>query len=340
MLLPYFFLFAAVLQPVIPTDPSYRQPQLAAAEGQVAMVFGAGRSVYFSDSPDGGVTFSAPVKVADTGVLMLGRHRGPRLAILKDSLVISAVVDGDLRTWRSTDRGSNWSAGAPINDLPNSAREGLHAMASLPGGGLFAVWLDMRAKGTRLYGATSADGGKTWSKNELVYESPGGTICTCCHPSLAVDGDGRISVMFRNALDGSRDLYLVSSKDGRRFETAQKVGAGTWKLQACPMDGGGVSVLDGHIVTAWRRESDIFLAQPSQAEVRIGPGKDVAVAQTKDGIYIVYTIDGAVEAVLPGTSKRRRIAAEGAFPSLVTLAGRQVLAAWETKTGIEWTRLP
>ena len=35
-----------------------------------------------------------------------------------------------------------------VNDVPDSAREGLHAMAADANGNLFAAWLDLRSKGT------------------------------------------------------------------------------------------------------------------------------------------------------------------------------------------------
>jgi hypothetical protein len=60
-------------------------------------------------------------------------------------------------------------------------------MATGGNGLIFTTWLDLRAQGTRLYGSTSTDGGATWSPNALVYESPSGSVCECCHPSAAVD---------------------------------------------------------------------------------------------------------------------------------------------------------
>ena len=94
-----------------------------------------------------------------------------------------------------------------INDTPKAAREGLHAMSADGDGHLAAVWLDDRGvKGKRLYGAFSNDEGRTWSRNVMLYESPEGTICECCDPSLAVMGRGEFVVMWRNKLGGSRDL--------------------------------------------------------------------------------------------------------------------------------------
>src|SRR5260370_42231016 len=118
---------------------------------------------------------------------------------------------------------------------------------------LFAAWLDLRSAGTKLYGSRSTDGGHTWSRNVLIYASPAGTICQCCDPALAFDERGRISAMWRNVVDGSRDLYVSSSADGVHFGAARKLGDATWKLDACPMGGGGVGLDRGGLATARAR---------------------------------------------------------------------------------------
>src|SRR2546426_962754 len=108
---------------------------------------------------------------------MLGRHRGPRVAISGNTLVVSAISSeaGDLMAWRSTDGGKSWLAPATINDTPKAAREGLHTMAADADGHMAAAWLDDRGgKGKRLYGAFSDDSGRTWSRNVVLYESPEG----------------------------------------------------------------------------------------------------------------------------------------------------------------------
>ena len=58
----------------------FRQPQLARDGARVYLTMGAGNAVYFAGSNDGGVTFAKPVRIAEAGKLMLGRHRGPRIA--------------------------------------------------------------------------------------------------------------------------------------------------------------------------------------------------------------------------------------------------------------------
>jgi BNR repeat-like domain len=319
----------------------YRQPQLAATSDLVAVTFGAGKSIYFAASRDQGQTFSTPVKVAEAPMLALGRHRGPRIAITPSAIVISAAVgtkmppgsDGELKAWRSTDGGKTWSGGLSINDEHASAREGLHSMAAGGNGLLFATWLDLRGKGTRLYGASSKDGGATWSKNVAVYESPSGTICQCCHPTAIVDSKGEIHVMWRNALEGNRDMYVAHSRDGgASFSAARKMGEASWKLDACPMDGGGLAMdPHGKLISIWRRENDVYMAQEGSSERKIETGKDAAIAAGPHGVYAVWTSAGAVHAQAPGSPQPIVLAEQGAFPQVIAVPGGPVLAAWEDK---------
>lgn len=340
-------LFALLL--LMNPDGPMRQPQAAAAQGEVAITYGGPGAIYFAASADGGRTFAAPTRVAGTPALALGRHRGPRLAITTSALVITAVADlnapagtqpGNLLAWRSTDHGKTWTFAGTVNDEPASAREGLHAMAAAPDGRLFAVWLDLRTKGTKLYGAQSKDGGKTWSKNVLVYESPSGTICQCCHPSARFDEQGTVWVMWRNVVDGSRDLYVARSRDGVHFETAAKQGEDTWKLDACPMDGGGFYVENGKVTSAWRRKSEIYLDRPGQPEHLVAEGKDTAIANSPKGPVVAWTTpQGGIAVLEPGARQPRELAAQGAFVNLTPLPGGQILAAWESPNGIETRRL-
>src|SRR5271157_251897 len=210
-----WFLAAALvlhLSPVSPAAPNL-QPQLAVGDGAVALVFGSGESIWLTHSGDNGRTFDRPSKVADLPKLMVHRHRGPRVAFAGKTIVVTAIA-GDLFAWRSVDGGRTWSKAATVNDREQASREGLHAMAADAAGNVALAWLDDRTPGgKRLYGAFSRDSGATWSKNVLLYESPSGTICQCCAPSMVSLGRGEFAVMWRNVLDGSRDLFTLRLRD-------------------------------------------------------------------------------------------------------------------------------
>jgi hypothetical protein len=332
-------LLAIHLGPVSPTAPN-RQPQLAVGNGMVAMVFGSGNAIWFARSDDNGRTFEKPVQVTEMSKLMLGRHRGPRIAISGDAILVSAIGElGDLYCWHSTDRGRTWSQAAAVNDQPTASREGLHAMAADSEGHVAAVWLDDRSgKGKRLYGAFSNYSGVQWSRNVLLYQSPSGTICECCHPSLVALGNNEFAVMWRNFIDGSRDFYVLRIRNGKPMGNAVKQGAGTWKLNACPMDGGGVAVRNGEIWSAWRREHDVYLAEPGKPEVRLGAGENIALAANAKGAYSVWSSARGIEALMPG-AKPIVISDKGAFPAIVALPDGAVLAVWEDDNAIAVRRL-
>jgi len=302
----------------------------------VGLAFGEDRSIFFAGSGDGGRTFSAPVRVPSQGRLALGRHRGPRVALTGRAVVVTAILaagrdDGDLWAWRSTDDGRTWSARVRLNAAATSAREGLHGMAAA-GDTVAVAWLDLRAPGTRIYAAVSRDGGATWSEDRLAYQSPSGTVCQCCHPSVAVSAKGEIAVMFRNSLEGARDLHVTGSRDGgRTFEPAVKLGSGTWKLEACPMDGGGLAIDPrGAVVTVWRRETDVFLASPGRPEERLATGHDPVIAVAGDGGWSVAW--QGEEGLLIRDAKHaapRLLAEGGQAPALLALPDGSLLAAWE-----------
>lgn len=332
-------LLALHLQPVLSTGPN-RQPQLASGNGMVAMVFGSGESIWFTASEDNGGTWGKPARVADVPKLMLGRHRGPRVNISGKTIVVSAISSdlGNLVAWRSTDGGHTWSKPVTVNDQPRASREGLHAMAADAEGHFAAAWLDDRSGRKQLFGAFSNDGGATWGKNVLLYALPDRPICECCAPSLVSLGNQSFVAMFRNAINGFRDLYTLRLEGGKPAGAAEKAGLGTWKLDACPMDGGGIALQNGKIATAWRREHDIYLAEPGKPEIKVGTGMDVAFGTNNQGSYVLWSTPAGIEMHVPSAVKPTHVSAAGAFPAVVTLPDGGMLAAWEENGAIATAR--
>ena len=343
---PILGLLLLVSAPVTAEFPGV-QPHLAAAGQRVGLVFGQGQTIGYAGSRDSGRTFSAPGTLKSQGHLALGMHRGPRVALANGAVVVTAILgdgreDGDLFAWRSTDEGRTWSKPVRLNRVPAAAREGLHGIAAA--GDLVAVaWLDRSTSGTRVFGAVSADGGATWSEDRLVYQSPSGTVCECCHPSVAVSAKGMVAVMFRNAIDGARDLHVTVSADGgRTFGPAVKLGDGTWKLSACPMDGGAVAIDSrGDVVTVWRREKDLFLARPGQAEERLGTGRDPVIAMAADGTSrVAWRGEAGLLVADPRRGEAKDLAEGGQAPVLLALADGSLLAAWEREKRVFVAALP
>ena len=326
---------------------SPRQPQAAiTADGSVHLVFGVGDEVFHCRSLDGGESFDQPKMAFRADNLSLGMRRGPRIAETKDALTVTVIGgklgkgrDGDLVAWRSTDRGATWSGPARVNDSADSAREGLHAMASSPEGSVWCAWLDLREKRTEVYAAQSIDGGATWSRNILVYRSPDGNVCECCHPTI-VAGDDAVHVMFRNSLAGNRDMYVTTSKDdGKTFLPAKKLGEGSWKLDGCPMDGGMMAVgPKDSLISVWRRDGEVFsIASHDSRERSLGKGEQPWIARSTTGPVIVWTAGRIGELFVKSpAAEQPQLLAEAACDPVVTAAAngdRAVIACWESKRG-------
>ena len=333
--LPMVALAGSDLEVVPPDLHGAIQPQAATtADGKAFVVFGRGSEI-FSVAGDAELKFKPPVKVGELPKLALGMRRGPRVATAGGSVVVSAIshAEGNLYAWSSTDQGATWSASTRVNSITNSAREGMHAMVSGGKGLVYAAWLDLRNTGTELWGAASRDGGHTWGRNTLIYRSPDGTICQCCHPTLASDGAGRLWAMWRNAIGGARDLYAAFSRNGgATFSPAIKLGSvtGTWRLNACPMDGGDALVRpDGKLFTAWRRDKTLFVADGQGERILSASGLHPVVGWNGTAPFYVWQ-EGAKLMWRRGDKPAELFAPSGAFASVAAAApGQPAVVVWE-----------
>jgi hypothetical protein len=327
-----------------------QQPQLALDDkGTIHITFGAAGRALYAAIPSGKSTSIAAKPLPDSGVMSLGMRRGPRISATKSGVCVTLIAgelgkgkDGDIVAYSSTDEGANWANRVLVNERSGSAREGLHAMASSADGTLACAWLDLRNDKSEVMVALSTDGGATWSANALVYQSPDGDVCPCCHPSVAFGKDGAIHVMWRNALDGARDMYVASSTDGgRTFQQAKKLGAGTWKLDKCPMDGGMICAdigndADAALHSVWRRDTQLFLCESGKPEQFLGAGEQPWIASTLRGPAVVWIgkRGGALYLQKPGDKQPTKLDESAADPVIASSPnGKSYAVAWERREG-------
>jgi len=322
-----------------------KQPQTAVGDdGSVHLVYGIGDAVQYCQSLDGGATFEKSVQAFHVPNMSLGMRRGPRIVKTKNAVVITVIGgqigkgrDGDVLAWRSTDDGKTWQGPVRVNDTADSAREGLHAMASGADGSVWCVWLDLRDKKSEIYATVSKNDGATWEANQCVYRSPDGSVCECCHPSVTVNGNS-VHVMFRNSIGGDRDMYVTSSKDdGKSFSPGKKLGLGTWTLDACPMDGGMLAASPkGFLETVWRRDGNVYKAAgDGSPEVLLGKGQQPWIAASSKGSVIVWTAgregDLLVQNSVSGQPQKLAEAARDPMIAAASNGTGPVIACWESK---------
>src|SRR5262249_36923838 len=147
-----------------------------------------------------------------------------------------------------------------------------------------------------------------------------------------------VSIMFRNWLNDSRDLYLTTSfNNGESFFPVQKLGTGTWKLNACPMDGGGLTDKPD-LETTWRREGTVYYCKPGQPETVIGAGKNSSIATTTSNTFIGYESKDTLRlASLP--DKNTEVIGTGEFMKIAVLPDQKIVCVWESGGNIEFKKI-
>ena len=332
----FYWLAAASAQPVEILPPNFgraSQPQLTTDhQNRFLMAFGTEGKIHFTSSTDASTSWTQPVVIAQLKNLPLGMRRGPRIAQSGKTTVVTAGHAKDLWSWMSDDEGATWKSPVKINDALESAKEALQNIAGGPNGSYFAVWLDDRVAGSmRIYGARSKDGGASWKENVKIYQSPDRHVCECCHPSVVYGKDGKIVVMWRNWLGGARDMYIATSVDGgKTFTPATKLGGGTWPLNACPMDGGGVALSeDGNHQTVWQRKGEVFFSGVDGAEKLLGSGRQPVIAEYDSTTLVAWQNDGILVAESSSKTAPQKVSDKGGFPTIAALPNGDALVAWE-----------
>lgn len=297
-------------------------------KGNVHITYGTGDSIMYVFSTNQGKSFSSPQLVAVLPRLFATAMRGPQIAITNKRVLITACTTAGNLFCYTKEASGKWTKATKINVMDEVAKEGLMSL-SADGENAYAVWLSAKVpKGQNVFGAKSIDGGKTWSKNRLVYASPDNTVCECCKPSVVIKGK-HVYVMFRNWLNGYRDLYLTESiNGGNSFKQAQKLGMGSWKLNGCPMDGGGLTVnKNGIPQTVWRREGKIYTSTPGSVEKEIGQGRNCTIETVNNKNVYAWTENG--EIVLMKAQGQKKVLGKGSLPVVKAINNEHIICVWE-----------
>ena len=318
-----------------------QQPQIARdAKGTLRVIYGNGDTIFCATSSDNGLRFSPPQPVGVVPQLHLGMFRGPQVASSKNYTLVSAMdKGGTIHVFRLHHPTGQWTKASRINDVEASTPEGLMALAADDADHFYATWLDVRDdQKNKIYFSQSTDQGLSWAPNRLVYKGPEGTVCECCRPSIAAQGS-QVAIMFRNKVNGSRDLYLTQSETaGKTFSEPLKLGKGTWQLNACPMDGGGLVISPASgITTVWQRAGKVYVAKPGAVEQEISAGRRCSIASPENP---VITWQQGEDLKLMILKENRTVdVGKGGFLKVARTQDGKILGVWEADKVIRYKRM-
>ena len=305
------------------------QPQISTdGKGIVRIVYGRNDSIFCETSTDGGDHFTNTEIVGKVHKMHLGMARGPQLATSNKVIMVTAIDQiGNIHYFILRDK-KKWQEEGVVNTIKGSAPEGLMHIAADKNDNFYAVWLDTRiGKMNNICFATYKQNEKRWSTNKIIYRSPDKHVCECCRPSIAVNGK-HVAVMFRNWVNGSRDLYfMVSKNNASDFSKPVMLGNDTWKLNGCPMDGGSLAFNTNSIVTVWRRHSNLYYYIPGSKEVDLGTGRNCTITSQKNMLLASYTQDGKVK-IKDLKLKTETLLGNGDYLK-VNIVGDKIICVWE-----------
>ncbi len=221
----------------------------------------------------------------------------------------------DIYLSASRDKGKSFELPAKVINDQKPGDHGMHSLAIAGDGRVFISWLDEphvpesenpgkkvhkhEAEPNReLFVASSSDGGKTFSPNQLIARE----VCPCCKTSLAIGPDRRVYVSWRQVLPGNlRHIAVASSSDlGQTFSSPVIVSDDRWTIAGCPVSGSSLSVSsDGTLQILWYAAGEagpngVYRSESKDAGRTFAPRQLVAEGQAQGTPVLLPYQEGAV----------------------------------------------
>jgi hypothetical protein len=243
-------------------------PDVAVVRERVHLVYGEKGMPYYTQSPDGGRSFTAPLRLAaaeQSGDL--GHERGPAIALGKDEslhVVWMNSPKAEVFYTRSSDGGRTFGKARNLA-APSAGVDGA-TLAADAQGRVFVVWAQAGAGpespvSKTLTLAASSDDGESFAPPKPLESTYPGGACACCALRAAIAPDHALLVGMRGAHRNVRDIYLLRAMNiSARFE-ASRVSADRWVFEGCPMAGPSIDVATaGEIHVAWMSDGQVYRA--------------------------------------------------------------------------------
>jgi len=301
------------------------QPRIALdSAGAVHLIYFKGDpkagDVFYARSPDGGTSFSPPVRVNSQpgSAIAIGTVRGPQLAAGRNgrAYVIWMGSDSALPRGPSLNNRTTPLLYARLDDAGEAFEPQRNLITSHPGldgglsvaadadGNVYAVW-HAPERGTqgednrKVWVSRSADDGRSFSPETAANPHPTGA-CGCCGMRAFCDRDGNLFIAYRSAAEiVHRDMYLLTSRDHAATFTAAKLDP--MNIAKCVMSTTTLApAAGGGLLAAWETDDRIFFspvdpASPLRriaAPVQSRPAKHPVIAANAAGQILLAWTEG------------------------------------------------
>lgn len=299
------------------------QPQVAVdGKGIVHMLYFTGEArqgdIFYVRSGDGGVTFSAPIRVNSQpgSAVASGTIRGAQIALGRNGRIHvawngsgiarpvgplnpdSGKPGNPMLYARLKDDGSGFEPQRNLM-LSSFGLDGGGAVAADNAGHVYVAWHGIPKGGhgeadRTVWIVRSDDDGKTFSSEARAWNENTGS-CGCCGLGIFAGAKGEVHVLYRSATaQVHRDIYhLVSTDHGRTFRGEL---VDRWEINACPMSSMAFANDSTGAVAAWETAGQVSwkLLTPG-AKMTPAPGEAKGrkhprlAADSKGDVLLVWT---------------------------------------------------
>ncbi len=215
----------------------YPDVAVSPADGKISVVWQADDRIYYSESSDGGSTFSSDVIVDNTGPsgsvqkypkIAVGNN-GDKYVVWQDNR--SGGADYDIY-FAYAGSGSTTFGGITRLDSGTAGSKAQRPAITASGNSdVYVVWKDERdATSGDIYFIKSTDKGSTWG-TDIKVESTNKGAFVQDRPAIAVDSSGNIHVAWEDKRNPDYQIYYANSTDGgNTFNTNFRVDDGTQNI--------------------------------------------------------------------------------------------------------------
>nr|MCH9657354.1 glycoside hydrolase [archaeon] len=163
--------------------------------------------ILFSKSTDGGITWSTPQNISNTG----GGSEFSSIATDGTNILVTwrhaASGNVEILFSKSTDGGITWST--PQN-ISNNSEVSSHPSIATDGTNILVTWDDNLLGNQNIFFSKSTDGGITWSTPQNISN----TGIVSSHPSIATDGTNILVTWAHSDTPSNSDIFFSKSTDG------------------------------------------------------------------------------------------------------------------------------